>query len=555
MQSTTSNSSAGLITLGWRVTPTLTPRYWLEPGAKPGAQTQEDLVQVPAHALGYHTAIVAQSGSGKSFFLGRLIEELLLASKARCVILDPNADFRRISEVVDESFWTKAKYDHKNARGFLPHEPAKHVFAKPWSQLQTRLLGGPQLLADNVEQFQLSWVSLSIEFLAEDLDPMARMAVYHCHQFVKSIDRLYRFHRYLTRQPSHSKVIERLARQSHFDLIEEAKRMLWQTKLASFQDRRNILEKEFKLPQFPREEPQKEPTFIVPWDGAGRMLRNYTREIERAIAATDYISEDASLYYFGKAQEFKAQGIVGTEIRDGPALRAHGDRIEVIDLPSFPDWKTRLLALNSALSTEWNYARSLWEQAIATKDDTDTRAPTFIVVDEAHNLMPLIPPGLAAETLREQFRTIAAEGRKYGLFLIICTQRPDKIDPLVLSECENRAIMRLGSRSVLDITKTLFGLEDVPSTVLGKCLEFETGRALLIGRWAAKGPELLYTAMRRTVEGGKSLRASYWAVPAVEPMGVTQTRRKAFSKPRFTKSHPRRPTQLTGQRLRARKKK
>jgi hypothetical protein len=97
--------------------------------------------------------------------------------------------------------------------------------------------------------------------------------------------------------------------------------------------------------------------------------------------------------------------------------------------------------------------------------------------------------------------------------VFFCTQRPDKVDPLVLSECENKAILKLGSHSVLNISKQLLGLEDVPASILSKTLEFEAGRAVLIGRWSPTGPELMYTAMRRTVEGGRNLRESHWATP------------------------------------------
>ncbi|MDW0169591.1 MAG: DUF87 domain-containing protein [Nitrososphaeraceae archaeon] len=45
---------------------------------------------------------MAQSGSGKSFFLGRLIEEIKIKSKARCLNLDPNGDFTKINEIDEE---------------------------------------------------------------------------------------------------------------------------------------------------------------------------------------------------------------------------------------------------------------------------------------------------------------------------------------------------------------------------------------------------------------------------------------------------------------------
>ena len=221
-------------------------------------------------------------------------------------------------------------------------------------------------------------------------------------------------------------------------------------------------------------------------------------------------SDDVQRYYFGKAKEYASQRTVRTRVG---RIKKADHRLKVIDLPTFPDHKTRFLALNSVLSTIWEQARSEWAQAVEDLTKPDSRVPTYIVVDEAHNLLPKETDKLAAKALLEQFRSIAAEGRKYGLFLVLCTQRPDKIDELVLSECENKAIMRLGSQSVLDLTRKLLGLEDVQENTLNKCLEFQTGRALLIGRWAHPAPLLLYTAMRRTEEGGKNLRDEFWGTP------------------------------------------
>ncbi len=165
------------------------------------------------------------------------------------------------------------------------------------------------------------------------------------------------------------------------------------------------------------------------------------------------------------------------------------------------------------LDRVWRRARTDWELALQNPPDADERVPTFIVVDEAHNLMPASPEGPLEAASRDQFRMIAAEGRKFGLFLILVSQRPDKLDPLILSECENKAVMRLDSDVVLDLTRRLLGLEGLPSRQLQRCLEFGLGRALLIGRWAPAGPEVVYCGARRTVEGGRNLRPEHWAVP------------------------------------------
>jgi hypothetical protein len=411
------------LTLGWEVTPTLAPRYWLEPGAKSGAQIISDLVRAPADTLGAHTAIVAQSGPGKSFFLGRLVEEILLQTKARCVIFDPNADFRRIAQTVDASRWKTARYDHKNARGHLPHEKSANDFSSRWKPIEKTLFGGPELRSEDGVQLRLLWPSLSVEFLAEDVAPMARGGLYHCHEFVKAIAVLLR----QKRQAMRNKPSQRGERPTPVDLIDEANKIL--RRLAGVegeQDRKDFLTNEFDPDVLVPFRPEERFRRFV-YSGENRRKAWLRQHIATAAAAVEYISEDIAKYYFGRAKEYAAQHIVKTEIGQLSNDFSSGD-LQVIDLPSFPDQKTRSLVLNSVLATIWEEARDEWGEAVETGEDE--RVPTFVVVDEAHNLIPSQPRGLGAEALREQFRAIAAEGRKYGLFLIVCTQRPDKIDSL-----------------------------------------------------------------------------------------------------------------------------
>jgi ATPase family associated with various cellular activities (AAA) len=211
-------------------------------------------------------------------------------------------------------------------------------------------------------------------------------------------------------------------------------------------------------------------------------------------------------FYFGKAREFEAAGIFESK----PASAAVDYQINVLDIPSLPNKSTRLLAISNLISNEWSRARMSWQQALERPGNEDTRVPMFIVMDEAHNIIPAEPSNRAEYEIREQFRTIAAEGRKYGIFLILASQRPDKLDPLILSECENRAIMRLNSEAILNLTKKDLGLEDVSQKTMEKCLEFGMGRVLIAGRWAPGQPQIFYSAARRTVEGGRNLRQGFW---------------------------------------------
>lgn len=533
-----------MLTLGWKVTDALEPRYWRGLRAKAGFQSDDDLVRIPADRISSHTAIIAQSGSGKSFFLGRLIEEILLHTKARCIVLDPNADFRRVDEVESNVLWTTAKYHADSGRGKLPHEKSRREFEKQWrsclrENIRIRTGGGipaedNQAAKKNQEALQLSWPALSMDFLAEEIEPMQRSDLYHCHTFVQGLELLF-------------KLFETSAYKRPADLISKSEQFFRQARLLEG-DFRSNLESEFNinellktlfgerpdltktssplyaiselidfplLPYFriPQVIHEKQAEFILTkqLDTMQNVLQAKVRlAIDGICKAPKYVSEVVEHFYFSKAREYESAGILQTGIQK---RRQRSYRLEIIDLPSLKKKSTVMLAINAVLDREWDQARRAWNRALEMPANKDDRVPTFIIVDEAHNLIPAEPLGKAEAALSEQFRKIVAEGRKYGLYLMLVSQRPDKLDPLVLSECENKAIMRLSSGSVLDLTRRMLGLDNIQPKTLEKCLDFGPGRVFLVGRWALEGAQLLYSGARRTVEGGRNLREDYWAAP------------------------------------------
>jgi len=175
------------LVLGWAVNSGMAPTYWLNQVAKPGRQATEQLITASPLDMAHHTVIVAQSGSGKSYFLGRMLEELALKTRGRLLILDPNADFRRIGDVVPESWWENSRYDLEEERGRLPHEASRSDFEPIWQMMKPKVLTGPYLPPQHGNRLKVSWNAFPIAFLAEELDAIARSQVYHCHEFVKSI--------------------------------------------------------------------------------------------------------------------------------------------------------------------------------------------------------------------------------------------------------------------------------------------------------------------------------------------------------------------------------
>ena len=49
------------------------------------------------------------------------------------------------------------------------------------------------------------------------------------------------------------------------------------------------------------------------------------------------------------------------------------------------------------------------------------------MIDEAHNICPAEPGGQLTALTTEDVIRIAGEGRKFGLYLIVVTQRPRKV--------------------------------------------------------------------------------------------------------------------------------
>ena len=56
-----------------------------------------------AQGFGRHTFLCGQSGSGKTYALGVILEQLLLGTDLRMVVLDPNADFVRLGQARPEA--------------------------------------------------------------------------------------------------------------------------------------------------------------------------------------------------------------------------------------------------------------------------------------------------------------------------------------------------------------------------------------------------------------------------------------------------------------------
>jgi uncharacterized protein len=165
----------------------------------------------------------------------------------------------------------------------------------------------------------------------------------------------------------------------------------------------------------------------------------------------------------------------------------------LVDLGSLPTLAEKALVSEAVLATLWR--------------NREEREPTLVVVDEAHNVCPSSPPDPITAIATEHAVRIAAEGRKYGLYLLASTQRPQKVDEQVISQCDNLVLMRMNSRSDLVYVSELFSF--VPPALLTASTDFGLGEALIAGK-VASHPAFVRFGVRITLEGGPDVPAE-WA--------------------------------------------
>lgn len=143
----------------------------------------------------------------------------------------------------------------------------------------------------------------------------------------------------------------------------------------------------------------------------------------------------------------------------------------------------------------------LWE-------NRDARRATIILIDEAHNFAP--EGTLGDERAGLTIRRIAAEGRKYGLWLLLASQRPQKLNANVISQCDNLIVMRLSSQYDIEHVAGSYGAID--RNMMQLTAGFKSGSALVVGR-LVKAPTLLRFRERKMPEGGGDISLE-WACGA-----------------------------------------
>ncbi len=349
-----------------------------------GHQTEKPDVEVTLDAgrFNRHTFWCGQSGSGKTYALGVVLEQLLLNTGLPMLILDPNSDFIRIGQ---------------------PRAGTDPALARSLSKSDIRVLHST---GGDGEQLHIRFLDLSVPAKAAvlRLDPILDAEEYNVLLDV-------------------SEAPENFDNRSFLSVLRES-------------------------------------------DDPGR------RRLALRIENLEVLEWDLWSRGGGSANET-------IDVRP---------RATVLDLGGLAHPPEPKVAALGVLEHLW-----------ATRE---RREPMLIVIDEAHNVCSPDPESPVERALTEQLIQIAAEGRKFGLWLLLSTQRPTKIHPNVLSQCDNLCLMRMNAPRDLAELADVFGF--VPRETLMVSPEFRQGQALFAGGFIS-APTFTQMGTRISEEGGADI--------------------------------------------------
>jgi DNA helicase HerA-like ATPase len=129
------------------------------------------------------------------------------------------------------------------------------------------------------------------------------------------------------------------------------------------------------------------------------------------------------------------------------------------------------------------------------------KIPSFLfVVEESHNFCP--ERGFGEVASSRILRTIASEGRKFGMGLCIITQRPARVDKSVLSQCNTQIILKVTNPN--DLKAITESVEGVTPGMREEIRDLPIGVAMIVG--ATDQPLMTDIRIRRSQHGGEAVK-------------------------------------------------
>jgi len=146
--------------------------------------------------------------------------------------------------------------------------------------------------------------------------------------------------------------------------------------------------------------------------------------------------------------------------------------ITIVDLSGIP---FEVLSITVSLVSRLIFDFCFHYSKLRHEKDVLNDVPVMIVCEEAHNYIPQ-KDDAAYRASRKSLERVAKEGRKYGLSLMVVSQRPSEVSETIFAQCNNFLALRLTNNADQNYVKRLFpdntsGITDIlPNLAPGECV-------------------------------------------------------------------------------------
>lgn len=406
-------------------------------------------VNLDPNGLRRHLAIIAQTGAGKSYLSGLILENLLQLG-GTIIVFDPNSDYVRL------------RYDaNRNATPFASRVNVYRLPGVEGRRYSDAEIGGS-------DEYTIWFSKLEPDEVC-DLAGISsnasniRAAVKHACASLEREGRDYR----------PNDLVRRLYDTAGMELPEDA--VLEDGGLSAVSGNGDALE-DGGDPFGLHEALQERSSVPLPRPKASAR-KGDEREDVRSGA-------EKAIKYIENLAAYKIWGYKDVDHYMDELLKPKS--LSVVDLAGMEQFIAQY-AVQKTLA-------EVWRRATTGK----LNYPVFIVLEEAHNFVPGKNKGDTSECAR-RINRVASEGRKFKVFLVVITQRPGKIDPDTLSQCGSQIVMKLTNPE--DQKAVRNASESLSESLFHDLPGLNTGEAIVLGS-LTRVPCLIKVGRRVSAEGG-----------------------------------------------------
>ncbi len=253
-------------------------------------------------------------------------------------------------------------------------------------------------------------------------------------------------------------------------------------------------------------------SFVAPSTAAATKATNgpYTGEFNRFVSRLETKLSDRRLKFLlepKKADGKPFQTADFDEIMQQFLGYLNKANVTIVDLSGIP---FEVLSITVSLVSRLIFDFCFHYSKLRHAGDKTNDIPVMIVCEEAHNYIPQ-DESAAYRSSRKSLERVAKEGRKYGLSLMVVSQRPSEVSETIFAQCNNFVALRLTNDADQSYVRRLFpdnanGITDIlPNLSPGDCIV--VGDAVLL-------PAIVHMPLPEPEPHSRSVRVhAEWQAP------------------------------------------